>query len=185
MSKTADAEDGDHIAGSRPAVTKRIEGGDAGAHQGGRLKIREVVRKPRQGFYGRDHVLGIAPVIANARHKRALAEDKIASAAWFATAAMSSVPPHADPLARFPVVHARTDRIDDPGNFMSRNTGKPEAGPQSLLGENVAVADPASLHLDENLSRSGLGDVALYELQRPSRLSYFHCFHLSHPVFSF
>jgi hypothetical protein len=114
-----------------------------------------------------------------------VAEDKIASATRFAATTMSSVPSHTDPLARFPLTHARTYRIDDPGNFMSRHTRILDPRPQTLLGKNIAVTDPAGLHFNQNMSHCGTGYVPLHELQRSSGLPYFHCFHRSHAAFSF
>jgi hypothetical protein len=61
-------EDGHQIAGPRTTVAKRIEGGDARAKQGGRFNVRQIVRNPRQSFYGSNHMRGIASVIANSRH---------------------------------------------------------------------------------------------------------------------
>ena len=98
---------------------------------------------------------------------------------------MSSVPSHTNPLARSPLTHARTYHIDDPGNFMSRHTRILDSRPQTLLGKNIAVADPAGLHLNQNVPHCRTGYVPLHELQRSSRLPYFHCFHRSHAAFSF
>lgn len=77
-----------------------------------------------------------------------VAEDKIASAAWFAVATMSSVPSHANSLAWFPFTRARTYRIDDPGNFMTRHTRVLDARPQTILGKNIAMTDPTGLYFN-------------------------------------
>ncbi len=98
---------------------------------------------------------------------------------------MATMPPHANPLAGLPFVNARTGRIDHPRNLMSWNTRILETGPKTILGENVTVAYPAGLHLDQNLPHSGTGHITLHELQRSFRLPYYHCFHLSHAAFSF
>lgn len=99
----------------------------------------------------------VASVIANSRHECMVAEDKITSAAGFATSTMSSVPSHTDPLAWFPLTHARTYRVDDPGNLMSRHTRILNSRPQTILGKNIAVTDPAGLHLNQNMSHRGTG----------------------------
>ena len=98
---------------------------------------------------------------------------------------MATMPPHANPLAGLPFVHGRTGRLDHPGNLMSGNTWVLETGPKTILGENVTVAYPAGLHLDQNLPHSGTWHVTLDELQRTFRFPYFGCLHLSHAASSF
>src|SRR5204863_282114 len=81
MAETADAEHGDDVTRPGAAVAKRIEGGDARAHQRRRLDGRQPVRDRSQRAGGRDQVVGIAAVVADAGNlERDLAGDEVAAA---------------------------------------------------------------------------------------------------------
>ena len=54
----------DEVAGPRPAVAQRVEGGDPGAEQRPGLRVAELVRDARQRLRRGDHVLGVAAVEA-------------------------------------------------------------------------------------------------------------------------
>jgi hypothetical protein len=93
---------------------------------------------------------------------------------------VASVPAHADTLAQLPRGDARTYFIDYAGYFVSGNAGILNPWQQPFFGQHVAVADAASLHLDADLPCSGLGNLALDQLEiRPGfwNHSYLHCCH--------
>src|SRR5262249_19829587 len=136
-------------------------------------------------LHGSGHIFCIAAIIGYSRHLEALTSDEIPPAAPLAASAMSSVPSDTDPLAGLPLFHTRPRRFDDSRNFMSWNAGILKARPQILLCENVSMAFPSCLNLNQILPTSGGRHVAVHELQRPFRLPYFHRFHLFHGVFSF
>src|SRR5437879_11836519 len=120
MAQAADPEHRDEIARPYTAVAQGIEGGDAGAKKRSGILGRQFVRDRRQRFERRDHVIGIAAIIADAGNLAVRAGDEIAPAAGRAMTAMTAMPADADPLTRLPVRHVRANRIDDPGNLVSR-----------------------------------------------------------------
>ena len=79
--------------------------------------------------------------------------------------AVTAMPAHSDPLAQRPSGDVWTDRIDDSRNLVPRNARILEAGPGSLLGKRVAVADAAGLDFDAHRTRAGPRDFALDEFQ--------------------
>ena len=70
------------------------------------------------------------------------------------------MPTNSDPLAGGPSGDFPADRIDDAGNLMSRNSRILDAGPESLLGKGVAVANAAGLDFDTHAAIARLGDFA-------------------------
>ena len=64
MAEAAQPEHGDDVARPRAAVPQRVERGEPGAHQRGRLDGRQVGGHQRDRAGGGDHVLAVAAVIA-------------------------------------------------------------------------------------------------------------------------
>ena len=79
---------------------------------------------------------------------------------------MPAVPADSDPLARRPSGDTCADRIDDAGDLVSRDARVLDAGPESLFGQGVAVADAASFDADAYGSDAGIGDFAFREFHR-------------------
>ena len=100
----------------------------------------------------------------------------------FALAAMPPVPADPHALADFPTFDTRAHGIDHTRNFMPWHARKLQAWPHAFLGQNVAVADAASLNLDEHMAFTRLGHLALDEFERGSRLPDFDRFHFAHGV---
>src|SRR5262249_9494439 len=148
------------------AVAQRIERGDAGAHQRRRLDRREPIGDRGERAGGRDHVVGVTAVVADARNlERDLARDEVTAAARAAIAPVPAVPAQADPLAGFPTGHAGADVVDDAGDLVARGARILDARPDSLLRHRVAVADAAGLDLDAHGSRARLGNPLLDEIE--------------------
>jgi hypothetical protein len=95
------------------------------------------------------------------------------------------MPADSDPLALCPAGNACTDRVDDSGDFMSRNPRVLNARPRSLLGHGIAVADATSLDFYPHLSSAGLWDIAFNELKGATSVSYLHDSHHWHNVSPF
>jgi hypothetical protein len=70
--------------------------------------------------------------------------------------------PHPGPEAGDAFAHG----VHDPGDLVPRHARVPDAGPEALLRQRVAVADPRGLHPDPDLPGTGLGNVALDDLER-------------------
>src|SRR6478609_5954874 len=102
MAEAADAEDRHEIARARARIAERIEGGDAGAEQRCCPYRGKVVRDGGKCLLGRDHVVGIATVIGDARHLHDDAQDEIAPSAIGAHPAMTAMPADADALPHAP-----------------------------------------------------------------------------------
>ena len=72
-------------------------------------------------------------------------------------------PPCQPTPTRWPVVHPATpgaDRVDDAGDLVSRHARVLDAGPESLLGQGVAVADAARLDLDARRRRGRAAGIS-------------------------
>jgi hypothetical protein len=73
------------------------------------------------------------------------------------------MPADADPLPGFPANDPGAQRIDEAGDFMSRDAGIVEARKGPLFGKGVGVADATGLHLDTHRSGPRLWKVAFNE----------------------
>ena len=169
MAEAADAQDGDQVAGTGPAVAQGVERGDAGAQQGCRGLGIEFVRDARERVRGRDHVVGIAAVVGDAGDAEFPAGDEVAAAAAVAMAAVAAVPAHADPLFRPPRLGPGSERVDAAGDLVARHPRVADARKAALLRERIAVADTAGLHPDPDLAVPRARHLPLDQLERRSR----------------
>ena len=161
MAETAEAEDGDEIAGARAAVAQGVEGGDAGAHERRGIGGREVIGHERDADGGGDHVIRVAAIEVDAGDLVVHgAGEEIAAAAIIAMATMLSMPADADALAGFPFRNACANGVNDADDFMARDAGILDAGKQAGLGDGIAVANAAGLDFDADGAGTGLGNVA-------------------------
>src|SRR5207253_11127740 len=78
-------------------------------------------------------------------------------------------PSDADTLAGLPSGHVRADGVDQSDDLVPWNARVLNAGKDPLLGEGVAVADPAGLDLDAYLAGGGVGNRPLDDLERAVR----------------
>ena len=90
---------------------------------------------------------------------------------------MPAVPADSGPLTRYPSSDAVAGRIDESGDFMSRNPRVLEARPSSILGHGIAVADATSLDLYAHLASAGFRYLAFHEFQGAARASYLYDTH--------
>src|SRR6185436_12968835 len=140
--------------------------GDARAHQRPGLDGREAVGDRGQHAGGRDQVVGVAAVVADAGDlERHLAGHEVAAPAGLAVTAVSTVPAHAHPLADTPPGDSPAERVDDTGHLVPRRSRELDARKDPLFRDRVAVTDPARLHLDAHGSRAGRGIRRLGELE--------------------
>ena len=75
----------------------------------------------------------------------------------------------ADALPILPLGNTGTHFIDDAHDFVSWSAGILNARPQAFFRERVAMADATGLHLDSHVSRAGLRNFTLYDLEIRSR----------------
>ena len=180
VAEPAQAEHGDDVARPCAAVSQRIESGDAGAHQGGRINGRQVGGHSRNGAGRRDHVLRVAAVECETGDLTGHAGEELPTAALTATPAIAAVPTDARPLARRPSDDAGADRIDHPGRFMTGHARILNTRESSLFDEGIAVADAASLHLDPHRTGAWFRYLPFNDLQGPTRSSNLHNAHRRH-----
>ena len=134
MTESANPEHTDHIAASRAAVSQRVEGRYARAHQRRAVDGREFVRHKRQRFCRRNHVFGVAAIERNSRGEQGhSAGKKLAAPAVIAITAVATVPANADALASFPRLHPLAHAINDTNDFMSRHTRILNTWPKSFF----------------------------------------------------
>ena len=180
VAEPAQPEHGDDVARPRAAVAQRVERGQAGAHQRGRLDGRQVGGHQRDRAGGGDQVLAVAAVIGDAGDLAAHAGEELPAAAVVAIAAVAAVPPDADPLARLPSGDAGADRVDHPGHLMAGDPRVLNSREEPLLGDRIAVADAAGLHLDPHRSGARLRDRPFNDLKGPIRAGDLHDTHRRH-----
>jgi hypothetical protein len=166
VAKSADAEDGNKIARSRSTVAQGIKSRHACAHERRGIDRRKSVRDPSQRAGGHNDVFGISTIVCDTWDlERNLTGNKIAAPARIAVAAVAAVPADPHALPWLPSDNALTERIDSPGDFMSRYARVLNPRPQSFFRHGVAVANSASLDFNAHLSRAWLGDFSLNDFQ--------------------
>jgi hypothetical protein len=130
MTEPANPEDRDDVATSRAAVSKRVEGRYARAHQRRSVNGGEFIRHKRQRFRWRDHIFSVAAVERNARRQQFdFARKKLAAPAMIAIPTVPAMPTNADALAFLPRLNSFTDSVDDANHFVSRHARILKAGP--------------------------------------------------------
>src|SRR5262249_12686487 len=121
--------------------------------------------------------------IADAGNFLILAIAKISASALAARSVMAAMPSDTDTLPHFPRGNTCTQFVDYAGHFVSGNAGILNSRPTTFLSEHITVTDTTSLLLDEDVSRAGLRNVTLDNLEICSwlgNLCHFHrcyCFH--------
>jgi hypothetical protein len=75
------------------------------------------------------------------------------------------VPTEADALAWFEERDIGADGVDNAGDFMAGYARVLNAGPKPELGEQIAVANAASLHANAYVAGAGLGELFFYKLK--------------------
>jgi hypothetical protein len=120
MTQSPNPKHSDHIAASCAAVSERVEGRYASAHQWCAVDGRKFVRHKRQRFRRRNHVFGVAAIERNSGGEQGhSAGKKLAATAVIAITAIATVPANADALASFPRLHPLAHAINDTDDFMS------------------------------------------------------------------
>jgi hypothetical protein len=122
----------------------------------------------------------VSAVIADARNLLIPAVAKISAAALQARAVVAAVPADTDALAFLPLGNASAQFIDNARHFMPWNTGILNSGQIAFFREHITVANTTGLHLDENLSRTGFGNLALHNLEITARFGNLRRFHGCH-----
>ena len=105
---------------------------------------------------------------------------EIAAPARQAGSILAAVPAHADVLTLLPVRHAGAHIVDHAGHFVSGHTREDDAGPRTILREDIAVTHPARQHADPHFARAGLGNLPLDNREGRSCRRDLRHFHLCH-----
>jgi hypothetical protein len=121
--------------------------------------------------------LGITAVVADAGNLQFLTADEIAAPAGLAYAAVPAMPTYADPITHFPIAGAFSDSVDYTRDLVPGRTRIDDPGKGTLLGEDVAMTDPARLNSDSDRSGLGLADLFLNQLEGSTGAIYAYCFH--------
>jgi len=117
----------------------------------------------------RNHIVRITAVKADAGDQLVFAKDEIAAAARDAVVAMSAVPAQADALPGLEERNLRSNRIHHPGDLVARNARKLDARPLTELRQRIAVTNPAGLHANAHMARTGLRKFLLNEFEGAAR----------------
>ena len=100
-----------------------------------------------------NHVFGIAAVEIDTGDFAIHAHREIAAPALFADETMSAMPADANALTFLPGGDVVSDRVDLPGDFMTRHAWILQSGPETFFDKHVAVANAARFHFHANLCR--------------------------------
>ena len=180
VAEAADALDGYEVGGERAAVAEGVEGGDSCAEERAGFDVGEGFGDGCEGFDGGDHVLRVAAVVGDAGDFEVAAVAEVSAAAGEAGAVLAAVPADSYALAFFPRGDAGAELVDDAGDFVAGDARVLDSGPLAFFGEDVAVADAAGLHLDEDMSGGGRGNLALDDLEFRSGAGDLCGFHSCH-----
>ena len=165
----AEAEDRDRSPGRAPLLRRALKVVSPAHMSGAASAAGSSAGTSASAVARRDHVVGVAAVERRCRSpsrpvwqakkspRRQLSHD----------AAVPRVPPDADALPGLPARrHVRAHASITPTTSCPGTRGYSIPGSGPLLGERVAVADAAGLHLDPHGAGGRLGDRALDEFER-------------------
>ena len=107
----------------------------------------------------------ISSVIADARNFQIPAIAKISAPTLETRAVMAAVPTDTHALAYSPPGNTGTNLMNDTGYLVPWHARIFDARSRALFGEQVAMTDAAGMDLDKNVSRTGLGNLALNDLE--------------------
>src|SRR4051812_46839360 len=122
----------------------------------------------RYCFRSDDQVLSVAAVEIDPGDLALHAHREIAAPAWVANKTMTAMPADSDWLTLRPWHDIASDRVDATGNFMTRHTWILNARPQTVLHQDIAVANATRLHFHANLSRARLRNFAFHQFKIPA-----------------
>src|SRR6516162_7611268 len=151
MTKAADADDRDQIAGLGWCIAQRSERGQPRAQEGGGCHGIKLIRHDHQAARLGDHRFGIAAVVLDARIFLVLAMNEVACPASRAVPARAGQKANPDPLTYRPTLDPLTQCVDPPDHLMA---GYARPGNRERAGDRsgVAVTDPTSLDTDADIA---------------------------------
>src|SRR5262249_39036866 len=148
VAESPDAKDGDGFSRPRAAVTQRVEGGDARAHQRARVDRAELVWNESEAFVGDHKVVLIAAIHRDAGDQLVGTGHKAATPAPLAVTAIAAEPADADALPGFPFRNLGSNSVDHSGDLMSGNPRIGNSRPVAFFCQRIAVTQAASLNFD-------------------------------------
>ena len=164
MAESADAEDGDQIAGTGSAVAKSVEGGDAGAHEGAASVDASSSGTARNGCGG-DHVVGVSAVAVTP-----VIIVEVWQAKKFPRRQLSQYPQYPPFQPRRRAVRASSagtcaHRVDHPDDFVSGDARILDAGEEAVLRYGRYGRLPQACTLIRTKPGPGVGDFTFDNFQ--------------------
>jgi len=136
MAKPAESENSHQVTATPSAISQRVEGRDARAHQRRGIGGGQTLRHGCDRDCWRDHVFCVTAIERNACDlQRHLATEEVTIAASIAEAAMTAMPADADALACFPLAETRPDGIHDANDFVAGNPRVLQTWPKAVFDE--------------------------------------------------
>ena len=155
------------LARTRTGFLDTLIRGHPGADDRGRFDRRQAGRDVRDVVRVGENILGETAVLRIAAELRRVADGFPAAQAMLAAAACRVEPGNADSVADGHSGDPVTERDDAPDPLVAGNERRHRLDwPVAARRVQIGVADPAGLGLDQNLPRSGHGNLALAKLQR-------------------
>src|SRR5262249_55247590 len=164
MTKAADTEHSDKIAGLRRRVSQSAKRRESGAQQRRRSDRRQVVRDRHKPTRLCDHHFGVSAIMMNAGIFLVPTVHEIAMAAEVAIAARTAEKADTHTLTNRPALNTGTKRIDPPNELVARDA-RPIDRELALYRAGIRVADPTRLDTNPDLTRRGRRQLPLHHFQ--------------------
>ncbi len=164
VAESTDAEDGDKVARPCHGLAQGVERRDARAQQRCGVDVGEIVGDTSEGFRRRDHVLGIAAVVGDARDLTVLARDEITTATRLAGEIAAAEPADADAVTWTPGGDAVADCIDDARDLVAGSARERVAHPAGH-GQESEWQTPQAWTLTRTCPRARFGNFDVGQLE--------------------
>jgi hypothetical protein len=166
MTESADALNGDQVTGLQLCFEQCVVGREPGTEQRRRVDGRHLLGDRDQAGLACVEVFGVAAVDGAAGNGLIGAGGEAAATALRAHAAVSAEEANADPVTDRPTGHTIADGVDPAEGFVPGHHADLRRR-MRVDGDRVAVADPAGLYLDADMSGDRPDELSPRRLQRP------------------
>jgi hypothetical protein len=150
-------------------VSQGVKDRDSRTKQRRCFGVAQRVGYYRQCFDGSDHVLLIAPVVADTRNFGVAAVKEACTPAFETRVVLPAMPPDANALSPLPSGDLGAQLIDDACHFVPRHPRILNSRPEAFFHEYVTVANATCLHSNAHFSRTRFGNLTLNYFEACSR----------------
>ena len=145
--------------GPAPVLAQRVEHGQARARERRGVNRRQFIGNTGQCVRRRHHVFGVSAGKRCAGDHAGLAVHEIAAPTAAAMLAIAARPADRHPFTLAPALHTLAERVDAPGDLVTRRERELQTRPLAVDEDRIGVADATSLHGDPHSAGSRIGQV--------------------------